>query len=244
MLAVATLIAVLDSIASQAVSLEAVLGTGEEAGTISGAAASNRTTLAALDDADVQSDLTPVFSQRVALVSSRAIMPAMQGNMIQRALDTHYGSGAGLNRVLADNDLRVHPHLRKVGMQIDSSNVFLPTVLDPVARYEGSGAGSGLFVAGSDVDKASFGKAAMEVVVEAMGASARTLRLSMRKQDSTLEDRDVAVPANTAPDTPIRIGAGADRYIGVANITTTDGGGTAADRFRVRTIVERVLPAL
>jgi hypothetical protein len=245
MLAVATLIAVLDTIASGVSVLEGALGiVGNEAGTISKAAASNRDLLAALDDVDVQTDLTADFARRALMLTASTFYPALQGQMIARALDVHYGGTGSLNRFLTEQDSRVHPTLKKIGFQIDSRNIFSPTVLDPVARYEGTGAGTGNYVAGSDLDAALYGEAGMEVVVEVMGASARTLRFQMKTYDGAIEEKDVVIGAGAGVGTFSRIGGALDRYIGVAGISTTGGGGTAGDTFRVRSIVERNLPAL
>jgi hypothetical protein len=244
MLAVATLLAVLDSIAAGVDVLEAALGVvGNEPGTVSFAAASNRDTLSALDDATVQTDLTPIFALRARLLRGSSLYPSMQGGMIQRALDKHYGAegNGSLNEFLSNQDARVHPNLRLIGMQIDQRNVFAPIAVDPAARYEGTGAGTGTFVAGFDIDTTQFGKAALEVYVEVMGASTRTIRISVKNFSGSIETRDVVVPLNSAAGTVIPVGAGADRFIGVTAITTIDGGGTAADRLRVRSKVERVI---
>ena len=244
MLAAATLLVLLDSIAKGVEIAESALGVlGTEPGTVAGAAASNRDVLAALDDATVQEDLTPVFARRAVLVRSAALLSLLQGAMLNRALDAHYGGqdAGDLNRYLAAQNVRVHANLNRVGFQIDAKNVFPPTVLDPVARYEGSGAGTGDFIAGSDIDTTKYGEAGLEVVVEVMGNAQRDIRATLKKFDGTTETRDVVVPANTAANTVIPIGGGADRYIGVAGITTTNGSGTAADRLRVRSKVERVI---
>lgn len=245
MLALGTLLTVLDSIAAGVGVMEAAIGVdGTVNGTVSKAAASNRDVLAALDDQTVQNDLTPIFARRAALVLAATLYPTLQGSMINRSLDVHYGNaGLGtLNAYLFSQDSRVHPNLRKIGMQLDARNVFMPTVLDPVATYEGTAsAGSGLFAIGSDIDTNTYGPAKMEVVVDVMGNSQRNLSLTMKKFDGTTEARAVNIPANAAPGTVFPIGAGSDRYIGVTNITTTNGGGTAADRLHVRSIVERAL---
>ena len=244
MLAVATLVGMLDSIAAGVELLEDALGVvGTEAGTISFAAAGNRDALAALDDASVQIDLTPIFAKRASLVRGSSNYGMLQGPMIQRALDRHYGAAAygDLNAFLKNQNTRVHPNLRLIGFMLDAQNVFAPNAVDPVSAYEGTGAGAGTFVAGFDLDTTQYGPAALEVVVDVMGASARTIRLTAKKFDGATETRDVAVPGNSIADFALPVGAGADRYVGVTNIITTNGGGTAADRLRVRSKVERVI---
>lgn len=242
MLAAGTLIVLLDSLAREVVVLDGALGSdGTDPATISGLAATSRDTLAVIDDASIQNDLTPIFSRRAALVRSSVLYPALNGLMVARALDQHFGGNGSLNRFLTENDLRVHPNVRKLGVQIDSRNVFRETELDPVARYEGSGAGTGDFMAGSDVDTAEYGEVAMEVVVEVMGASERVLRLTLKNFDGTTETRDVVLPAGAAAGTAFPVGAAGDRFVGVAGIVTVGVGGNAGDRIRVRSIVERVI---
>lgn len=244
MLAVATLLAVLDSIAAGVELFEDALGVfGSEPGTVSFAAASNRDALAALDDASVQLDLAHAFAIRAEMVRANALFPIMQGGMIQRALDRHYGDAENgdLNTFLHNQNVRVHPNLNLIGMQIDSRNLFSPNVVDPVGAYEGTGAGTGTFTAGFDVVDSQFGPAAMSVVVDAQGAAARTVRLTMKLGGSLTADRDVLIPANTVGGTALDIGAAGDRFMGVAVIVTVGGGGTAADRLHVRSRIERVI---
>lgn len=240
MLLAATLIVVLDSIA-KGVEIEqnafGILGT--EPGTIAYGAASNRDVLAAIDDMTVQSDLTPIFATRAAIVKVASFYAGLQGAMLHRALDSHYGGS--LNVFLLANDLRVHPNLNLIGFQIDARNVFPPTVLDPVALYNGTGAGTGTFVAGSDINTVNYGPASMEVEVDVMGASQRNLALTMKKWDGSTEVRNVNVAANAIAGAVVAIGGAGDRYIGVTNISTTNGGGTAADRLRVRSKIERII---
>jgi len=215
--------------------------TGVEANTVSGRALVNANTLAAMDDTSVQRDLTGPALRRAELLTGLALDNALHGASIQRALDRHFGSSGGLNAYLKANDLRVHENLRRVGMQIDAINVMPPQV-DPVASYEGTGAGTGTFVAGSPIDTTTYGPAALEVVVDALqGASGRTIRLSVVKSDNVVETRDVVIAAATPATTVIAVAPG--KFVNVTGITTVGGGGQATDRYRVRSVVERV-PAL
>jgi hypothetical protein len=242
-LAIVPLLVVLDSIAAGVDLLEGAFGMNGEPGTISGAAVSNRDALAALDDVSVQNDLTSIFAKRVSLVRAPALYVTLQGGLVQRALDRHYGAegNGSLNTFLRNQGARVHPNVRLAGMQVDSENVFAPNVVDPVASYNGIGAGTGTFVAGSDIDTTQYGPSALEVVVDAMGIAARTVRLTVKKFDGSAETRDVVVAANAVVGSALPVGAGADRYVGVSNIVTVGGGGTAVDRLRVRSQVERVI---
>jgi hypothetical protein len=244
MLAVAPLLAVLDSIAAGVDRLEDALGIfGDEPGTVSFAAASNRDVLAALDDASVHLDLARAFAVRAEMVRATSLYPVMQGGVIQRALDRHYGDAENgdLNTFLRNQDSRVHPNLNLIGMQIDSRNLFSPNVVEPVGAYEGTGAGTGTFTAGFDIVETQFGPAAMQVVVDVMGAVDRTIRLTMKLGGSLTADRDVVIPAFAFAGTTLDIGAAGERFMGVAGIVTVGGGGTAADRLHVRSTIERVI---
>lgn len=245
MLAVATLLTVLDSIASGVRDLEVALGiVGTEAGSIGFAAASDRDLLATINDATVQRDLLPAFAGRADWLLASTFYPAMSGATIQRALDRHYGAsvgGSGLNAFLTASDARVHPSLRKIGFLIDSINALAPEV-DPAARYDGTGVGTGTFVAGSDVNTALYGEAPFEVVVEVIGGTNRTIRLTMKRFDGSAVLRDVLAVTGSPINTIVPVGAGADRFIGVTAIETIGGGGEASDRLRVRSTVERALP--
>lgn len=236
MLGAATLLVLLDSVARGAIAA------GDLFGDISQAAAADRATLAALNDPDIGS-LESVFAHRSALVTASAIFPALQGQMIARALDVHFGGSGSLNRFLTANNLRIHPSLKTIGFQVDSINTFAPTILDPVSEYEGTDAGSGIFTAGSSIDIAQYGEAGMEIIIESQGALDRTVLFTMVKYDGSNEFRDVVIPGDAAPGSTLRIGGAEDRYIGVARITTVEGG-AAGDVFRVRSIVERTLPPL
>lgn len=235
MLGAATLLVLLDSIAAGA------SAAGDLFEDISQAAAADRATLAALNDPDIAS-LESSFAHRAALVTASAIYPALQGQMLARALDVHYGGSGSLNRFLTANDLRIHPDLKKIGFQVDSINTFAPAVLDPVADYEGTDAGIGIFTAGSSINTAEYGEAGMEIIIEAQGAIERTVLFTMVKYDGSNQFRDLVIAGNAAPGSTQRIGGADDRYIGVARITTE--GGAAGDVFRVRSIVERTLPPL
>lgn len=240
MLSAADLLTWLDSMAKALDVFDGAVGrTGTEDGTVSGAAVENTEMLVALDDVSVQRDLTPIAIRRAGLLTGEAMDVALHGAMVQRALDRHYGDIGGLNAFLKTNDLRVSVNLRRVGFQIDAVNVMPPQV-DPVASYEGTAAGAGNFVAGSNIDNTTYGEAALELVVDAQGVALRTVRVSVTNFDGTGETRDVVIPANSAPGTVIAIAPG--RFVKVTGITTI-GGGTAADRYRVRSVVERV-PAL
>jgi hypothetical protein len=246
MLAIVPLLVVLDSIAKAVDVADLAFGVvGNEAGTVAGAAAANAVLLAAIDDSSIGEELIPAFATRARALKVDRVYPSMFAARVQRALDTHYGGheNGSLNTFLRANDARVHPNLNKIGMQINAENVFRPTVLDPVASFEGTGAGTGILNAGSNIDTTQHGPAHFELVVDAMGSSERQMRFTLRNFDSSTETRDVTVPADAAPGTVVQIGAAGDRYVAVNAIdpVTAGVGGTNLDRFHVRSVVERVI---
>lgn len=232
MLGVVPLLTVLDSIAA---GVEVLLDAND---TIESAALANVATLSA-GDASVHTDVIPVFDYRATLLTPGAMAAALQGAMIQRALDRHYGatSGGDLNAFLRTNAERVHPNLKLIGMQIDSRNTFAPTVVDPAALYEGTGAGSGSLAAVIDIDASQYGDSAWEIVVDAMGGTDRDVRVTLRTFDNVDLTDDVTIPANAAPDTVIAI---AGKGVGIASIDTISGGENG-DAFHVRSVVERAI---
>ena len=231
MLSIAPLLVVLDSIAA------GVGDFADVAALVHASAIADVATLTAENDAAVLIDLVPVFDYRARLISEAAMLPTLQGAMIQRAFDTHYGAAGGghLNAFLQSNDARVHPNLRLIGMQIDSRNVFAPTVLDPVATYEGSAAGTGTFATVIEVDQSLYGDSEFEIVVDTMGVADRDVRVSVRDFDGQLTQSVVTVPGSAEAGSVVALPG---RGIRIESIETVSGG-QAGDEFHVRTIVER-----
>ena len=242
MLSASALLAVLDSMAAQVDVLTGAFGTGTEIGTISRAAADNMAAIVAIEDATVQRDLAFNFWARADLLKVDRFYGSMQGAMIQRALDRHYGAEQGsLDRFLRASNVRVHPNLRRIGMAFSAANVFMPSVVDPVATYEGTGGGTGTFAAGSDIDRTLYAAAELEVVTTAFGAVDREIELTLETFDGELVTRAVLIPAGIAPGDALSVGAPGERFVGVRNITTVDGGGDATDRMVVRSRLERAI---
>lgn len=230
MLAIEVLLGVLDSIAA---GVEELL---DVADVIESAAIANVATLGA-GDISVRADLVPVFNYRATLITPGALATTLQGGMIQRALDRHYGATAGgdLNAFLTANDARVHPNLKLIGMQIDSRNTFAPTVVDPAAQYEGTGAGSGSLAAVIDIDTTQYGNSGFEIVVDAMGGTERVVRVTLRNFADVETSHDVAIPANAAEGTVIAIPGTGVAIVSIATVV----GGENGDVFHVRSIIER-----
>lgn len=241
MLEITGLLTILDSVAKSVDILATAFGVeGIETDSISAGAAANRYLLETYPVTDVQADLVPAFARRAEMVRAGKVYVVLQGAMLQRALDRHYGfQGVGdLNGFLKWADARVHPNLKLIGMQIDSGNVFMPDIVDPVAVYEGTGAGVGTFTIGSTIDTTQYGNTQFEVFIYQMGGSARTVRLHLKHFDETTETRDVVLPANAESGTVIDVPG---RYVAVTNIETIGGGGGPYDVIRIRSVVERVI---
>lgn len=231
MIAIEDLIAVLDSIAAnvdvftdaQAIVAAAALDDAEQISTI--------------NDLSVQSDLTRAFSMRADLIAPASLYPAFGGQMLRRALDAHTGLNGGLDAFLLSEDELVHPNLNLIGFGINPRNLFPPAVVDPLARYDGTGAGTGTFTSVIDINSHDYGGADLEVVVEVMGADDRALTLTLARYDGSESSVDVTIPALASADDVVLVPGG--RFMSVKAITST--GGTADDRLRVRTILERSL---
>jgi hypothetical protein len=231
MLPIAPLLVVLDSIAANVGDFSDVVAL------VHASALADVATLTAEADAAVHIDLVPVFDYRARMIAEAAMLPTLQGALIQRALDTHYGAAGNgsLNVFLQNSDARVHENLRLIGMQIDSRNVFAPSVLDPVATYEGTAAGTGTFATVIEVDSSQYGDSEFEIVVDVMGAADRDVRVSVRDFDGQLTQSVVTVPGSAATGSTVAIPG---RGIRIESIETVSGG-QAGDEFHVRTIVER-----
>lgn len=240
-LALNTLLTVLDSIAKGVEVLEGAVGTGSEAGTVSKGAANNVTTLQAVADSVVLADLMPAFVSRASIVKQAVIERALVGMSIQRALDRHYGEAYGsLNDFLKQQDARVHPLLRNIGFQIDATNAFCPTAIDPVASFLVTGSGAGTFTAGSAVDETNYGKAHFKVrTTSLIGAAAIAVTLTLTQADGSSTTKVVNIPGATASGTEFDVGLTTDRYLACTNISIT--GGTAADAFKTISTVERTI---
>lgn len=238
-LALATLLTVLDSIAKGVEVLEGSVGTGSEAGTVSKGAANNVDTVMAVADSAVQADLMAALVARATNVKQAVVERALIGAPIQRALDRHYGDVyGGLNQFLANQDARVHPLLRNIGFQIDSTNAFCPTVVDPVASFVVSGSGAGTFTAGTAIDQSLYGKAHLMLrTTSVIGVAAIAVTLTLTRADGGSTTKVVNVPGGTLSGVEFDVGLTTDRYLACTNISIT--GGTAGDAFKIITAVER-----
>ncbi len=239
-LAAASLLVVLDSLAKGVALFEAGVGlTTSVASTVAKGAANNVTTLVDVGDADLAALITE-FDRRTALVIASALYRTLNGERLLAALDVHYGGTGSLNRYLTTQDKRVHPDLRKIGMQIDGINAFAPALVS-LATFTVTGDGAGTYVDVASVDGNLYGKA--NCVLRAttlIGVATIEATLTMDLIDGTTESKAVSIPNGTASGTEFDIGThDTDMYVGCSAISIT--GGTADDAFEIRTKVERTL---
>jgi hypothetical protein len=224
------LLPLLDSIAAGVGVHEAAYGVGQ-AGTISGAADANANTLAAIDDMTVQRDLTGPFALRAQLVRAAAVYRALAGPMLSRSIDRHIGGTFGsLSTFLRTNNARVDERLTLIGFVLDADLVFMATSI-VLASWTGAG-----FVDGGAIDVNQRADAATEVLVQAKGATPGVLHVTLANRTGAVVVADVAIGAGVPVNTTIAI-LGGQRFADVTDVAYT--GGDAADRFAVRTIVER-----
>lgn len=241
-LPLASLVEVLDSVAAQAqVFRDAVGDSDADPGSVAEGAANNvETVLEAIDDDNDLGALVLELQRRQADVTASGLYRTLQGERVQIALDAHYGGVGSLNRALTDANVRVHPSLALVGIQIDAVNRFAPTAVTLGAMVL-SGAGAGTFTPTEGVDTAQFGNASVEVVTTSViGADAIVATLTLRRFDGTELTRDVTIPGGSAQGLVRPVGTlGVDMGVACAGVTVT--GGTAGDGFAVRTVVERAI---
>jgi hypothetical protein len=241
-LAAASLVTILDSIAKGVQLFEAGVGIDVSvANTVAKGAANNVTTLVtALGAAQDVTALLLEFEARRALVVAGALYRTLQGERVQTAFDAHYGGTGGLNRFLATEGRRVHPDLRKIGIQLDAPNAFPPAIVT-LGSFAVTGAGAGTFTLVGDVDQSLYGKANTVVrTTTVIGAVAIVATLTMKKADGTTVAKQVTIPNGSGSGVEVDIGVhGTDMYIGVTAISIT--GGTAGEGFEVRTEIERTL---
>lgn len=239
-LAVVTLLTVLDSLAKGIQLFEAGIGVStSEPDTLAKGAANNVATLVDLADADV-AGLVQAFASRADLVIAPALYRALQGERLLSALDAHYGGAGGLNATLTTAGKRVHPDVRKIGIQLDAVNAFPPEVVS-LASFTVTGAGAGTYTAGTPVDRSLYGKANCVVrTATLIGATPIDVTCTMQKIDGTTESKVVTIGAGTASGTSVDIGThDTDMYVACTLITIT--GGSAGESFTVRTEVERTV---
>lgn len=232
MIALATLRALLDSIAAGVIVFDAALGDGTP-NTVSGAADANVTTLAAIDDRSIQTDLTSVFATRAALVKATALHRTLQGSLMQRAIDRHVAAQyPNLSAFLRANDTRVHENLNTIGFSLDSGVLF-PAVSIVLGQWQGAD-----FIDGIAIEASQSAEAGVELIVDVKGPTGRMLHLTLVTHDGVAQVANVLVPGNAAAGTVIPILAG-QRFADLTAMTAD--GGDPVDSIRVRTIVERIV---
>lgn len=237
-ISIANLKTITDSIARQYKYLADAMGTVATASTAAYGAGQNLTRVLGLNDvAQELALLGPANDQTNLLVKGglrsffRPVIQALQAHV-----------GGSFDAFLATSDDRVAPEFRDAaGTDLIGPARVFPPVYDPICTFAVSGAGAGTRTGGTPVDTTQYGKANMEVVATStIGASGITATLTMKLLDGTTQTKSVTIPASTANGTAIAIGvAGTDMYVDCTAITIT--GGTAADAFKVRSKLERVI---
>lgn len=227
MITIAALTAVLDSIAAGVTTFDAALGEGAP-GSVSGRADDDTSRLVALNDPAVQRELVGAFATRASAVRASALHRALSGPLLQRALDRHLGRTYGsLSAFLRQHDTRVHENLLAIGLVLDADVVFGGITI-VLATWQ-----DGAFVDGAAIDSAQRADAPVELVIEAKGPTPAMHAITLRTRDGLETQAAINVPALGPP-----IAFLADQRF--ADVTTwTIDGGDAADRYSVRTIVER-----
>lgn len=242
-LAITPLLRLLDSVAAGVGVFACALGAGaSDPDSVSEGIANNIQTLLDAQGEDDELDAGDLLAEcrrRQALVTAGALYRSLQGERLQLALDAHYGGTGALNRFLAAGDARVHPYLRRVGIQVDAANAFPPEVV-ALATIAATDAATATFTPGSAVDTALYGKANCALRTTSVIGSTTTLTLTLTKIDGTSETQDVVVPSGTAANERFVIGTpGTDMYVACTAVTIA--GATAGNTFAIRTEVERSL---
>lgn len=238
----ATLITLLDSIATGKLIFDIAVGvTGNEANTVGKAASNDDNTLAAISDPQVMSDLTPSFYLRDQTLQASALYQTLGAYDIWWALDKHYN---GLDGFMNANNVRASTHVVQIGFPLSPAQVMPPQV-DPMATFAVTGSGAGTYAHVADIDTTQYGRAWLEAVVTStIGANAITATVNGLQIDGvTPTIKTFTIAANSSVATTVSIGTmgtQADSYDSITGITIT--GGTAGDAFKVRSRIERVIP--
>lgn len=241
---IATVTTLLDSIASGKLIFDAAIGTtGAEVNTVAKAAANDLTTLTAVADNDVQSDLAAMFRARASTILASALYGSLGAYNLWFALDRHVG---GLDTFLQTNNVRVSPALRVIGFPF-SAEQMLPPAVDPMATFTVTGAGAGTFTPVADVDTSQYGRAWLSVTTTStIGATPIVATIQGLQFDGlTPTTTAVNIAAGSSSGTTVNVGVlgvQSDSYDSITDISIT--GGTAGDAFKVVSRVERVISAI
>lgn len=241
-IAVADFLLLADSIAKQEIILDAAMGTGIEADTMSIGGQNNLTKVLALNDAEQELDLLPGFeaASRKAKTSPSGILLFNEGCV---ALNKHTD---GVDAYLTTKAERVAPEFKTVfemvtGFTLSPANTFSP-VVDPIATFDVTGAGTGTFTPGAPIDDTKYYAANLILYVSggATGAAQGTYTITLTKWDGASESKDVVVPGSTAENTEFDVGTHpGDIYKDVTLISVALG--TNGDQVKIKSELERAV---
>ena len=240
----ATLITLMDSLASGKLIFDNALGlTGTEADTTSKAAQNDDVTLAAVADADVLSDLIPAYTLRAATLLAANLYATLGAYNLWWALDKHLG---GMDQYLRDQNIRVSTHVQQIGFPLSAEQI-MPPAVDPMATFAVTGSGTGTYTHVADIDTTQYGRAWLDAVVtSAIGANAISATITgVQIDNTTVTSKQVTIAANSSVGTTVHVGTlgvQADSYDSLTNISIT--GGTSGDAFKVVSRVERTITAV
>lgn len=241
-----TLTTVMDSLASGKLIYDNAVGvTGAEANTTAKAAQNDEVTLAAVADAQVQSDLMPTFKLRGDTLLAGSLYITLGAYNLWWALDKHLG---GLDQYLNAQNIRVSSHVKALGFPLSAAQI-MPPAVDPMATFAVTGSGVGTYTHVADIDTSQYGRAWCQVVVtnsSGLGSNAITATVTGLQLDSTtVTSKAATMAAGSSFGATVNIGTlgvQADSYDFITNISIT--GGTSGDAFKVVSRVERVISAI
>lgn len=240
----AQLIILLDSIASGKMIFDNAVGlTGTEVNTVGKAVQNDLVTLAAVADAQVQSDLMPPFKLRGDTVLAGFLYATLGAYNLWWALDKHTG---GLDGYLNAQNIRVSTHLQQVGFPMSAAQI-MPPAVNPMATFTVTGPSAGTYAHVADIDTTQYGPAWLDLVATAtVGASTITATVNGIQFDGTTPvNKQASLSAGSSSGTTVHLGTLgtlADSYDAVTSITIS--GGTGGDAFKVVSRVERTISAV
>lgn len=244
-----TLTTLLDSLAAGKLIFDNAVGVlGTEVNTTAKASQNDLTTLSAVADAAVQSDLAAAFKTRADLLTAPTLYATLGAYNLWWVLDKHTGNSgqagvANLDTFLQVNNVRVSSHVLDMGFPLSPEQI-MPPAVNPMATFAVTGAAAGTYAHVADIDTTQYGRAWLDVVVTAtVGASPITATVNGLQFDNvTVTNKQVTISANSSIGTTVHVGTlgtQADSYDYVTGITIT--GGTAGDAFKVVSRVERTI---
>lgn len=239
-----TLITLLDSFATGKLIFDTSMGIiGTEANTTSKAAQNDETTLAAVADPQVQSDLMPSVKLRGDTLLAPNLYLTLGAYNLWWALDKHTG---GLDTYLNAQNIRASIHVKQLGFPLSAAQIMPPSV-NPMATVLVTGSSQATYTHVADIDTTQYGRAWVDVVVTStIGANTITATVTGVQIDSvTVTNQQVTIAANSSVGTTVHVGTlgtQSNSYDSITHVSVS--GGTAGDAFNVVSRVERTISAV